>query len=282
MPRERKGKTHQAQQLLKQWDKIVQNSGVLYCSSSDNHGIKHLQLILPASLRDELLKGVHNQCGHQGAEWTEQLVCECCWWPGLHDYIKKYLSECNRCLVAKGAYLPVNTLVTSIIASKPLEVLAMGFMHLGPASDGRENVLVLTDVFTKFTVAVPTRRDQGASTIVKTLVRDWFLACGVPRQIHSDQGWFEAELVQELYPTYGIKKSCSSPYHPQGNGQCEHFKCMLHDFYAISHLRGRRSDLSTWRNCVTYIIQLLMPQQDALHTIYYLVLTPSYQWISCC
>ena len=29
-------------------------------------------------------------------------------------------------------------------------------------------------------------------------------------------------------------------------------------------------------------MQLLMPQQDTLHTIYYLVLTPSYQLIFCC
>ena len=56
--------------------------------------------------------------------------------------------------------------MTSIIASKPLEVLAMDFTQLEPASDGRENVLVLTDVFTKFTVALPTRdhRSQNPGT----------------------------------------------------------------------------------------------------------------------
>jgi len=75
--------------------------------------------------------------------------------------------------------------MTSIIASKPLEVLAMNFTQLEAASDGRENVLVLTDIFTKFTVAVPTR-DQKASTVVKTLVREWFLVYGVPKRIHSD------------------------------------------------------------------------------------------------
>ena len=88
--------------------------------------------------------------------------------------MKKYLSECERCVVAKGPYLAVETPMTSIIVTKPLEVFAMDFTQLEPASDGGENVLVLTDAFTKFTVAVPTR-DQRASTIVKTLVREWFL-----------------------------------------------------------------------------------------------------------
>ena len=45
--------------------------------------------------------------------------------------------------------------MTSITAFKPLEVLEMDFSQLEPASDGRENVLVLPDAFTKFTVAVP-------------------------------------------------------------------------------------------------------------------------------
>jgi len=180
-----KVQTREAKQLLNQWDRIEETKGVVYCSYANSHGNKCQQPLLPACLHDELLKGVHDQCGNQGLERTEQLVCERCWWPGLHNDVKKYLSECERCVIAKGPYIPVKTPMTSIIASKPLEVLAMNFTQLKLASDGRENVLVLTDIFTIFTVAVPTR-DQKASTVVKTLVREWFLVYGVPKRIHSD------------------------------------------------------------------------------------------------
>ena len=90
--------------------------------------------------------------------------------------------------------LPMNHL----IATEPNEILAMDFTLLEPASDGRENVMVITDVFSKFTVAIPTR-DQTAATTARTLVMSWFMHYGVPQRIHSDQGRnFESELVGEL------------------------------------------------------------------------------------
>ena len=77
-----------------------------------------------------------------------------------------------------------NTTSGDLIASRPLEVLAIDFTKLDQASDGRENVLVMTDVFTKFTQAVPTRV-QEAATVAKVLVYKWFQRHSVPERIHN-------------------------------------------------------------------------------------------------
>ncbi|KAL6464603.1 hypothetical protein MHYP_G00269200 [Metynnis hypsauchen] len=91
------------------------------------------------------------------------------------------------------------------------------FSVLEKSSDGRENVLMVTDVFSKFAQAYPTR-DQKAGTVVQTLVEKWFYTYGVLKRIHSDQGRsFEGALLKQLCQLYGIGKSQSSPYHPEGN-----------------------------------------------------------------
>ncbi len=66
-------------------------------------------------------------------------------------------------------------------------MVAMDFTIFEPLSDGSENVLVFTDVFSKFTVAVPTW-DQRTVTVAKALVKYWIQPFGVPARLHSDQG----------------------------------------------------------------------------------------------
>lgn len=66
-----------------------------------------------------------------------------------------------------------------LLASRLNEIVALDFTVLEPSHSGQENVLVMMDVFNKFTVAIPTR-DQQAETVARVLVGEWFYKFGVP------------------------------------------------------------------------------------------------------
>ena len=54
---------------------------------------------------------------------------------------------------AKGDYVDPKTEVGTIIAHNPVDQLCIDFTKVDPSKDVKENVLVLTDAFTKFSQA---------------------------------------------------------------------------------------------------------------------------------
>ncbi len=93
----------------------------------------------------------------------------------------------------------------------------MDFLSLEPESRNTKDILVITDHFTKYAVAIPTK-DQKAVTVAKCLWDQFLTHYGFPEQLHSDQGRdFESHVIKELCTLTNIRKVRTSPYHPRGN-----------------------------------------------------------------
>ena len=192
------------------------------------------QLVLPTQLRNRVLTAMHNAAGHQGSERTLALIKMRCYWPTMTCDVQRWYDKCERCCMAKEKQPKLQTHMDSLVATAPLDVLANDFSVLEPASDGHENVLVITDIFTKFSQAIPTK-DQKGKTVAAALLNNWFVQFGVPRRIHSDQGRnFDGTVIRELCRMYNIKKTKTTPYIPQGSAQCERYNGTMHNLLIMN------------------------------------------------
>ena len=143
----------------------------------------------------------------------------------MHTDVASYLNSCPRCLRRKSQADQAPLL--NIEVNQPLELVHLDYLKIEPSKGNVENVLIITDHFTRYAQAFPSKT-QTALTTAKLLWNNFILHYGFPAKIITDQGQnFESELIENLCQVAGVKKLCTSPYHPQTNGQCEHFNSTL-------------------------------------------------------
>ena len=139
----------------------------------------------------------------------------------------EYVTNCHWCHVAKGHYTGLHTQQGSLVANNLLDLLCTDFLKVDPSRDGKDNMLVLTDAFTKFSQAFVTN-NQKALTIAKILVKKWFYVYGILAHIHSNKGQsFDNAIISKLYSMYNIKQSMTRPYNLHGNSIFEWFNHTL-------------------------------------------------------
>lgn len=215
----------EAVQLNRHFKKLVFHDGVLYKQSG---GLDMTRVVVvPACQRDTAFKLAHDQYGHQGTERTYQLLRRTCFWPYMEEHTKAYVASCKRCQCAKHPTFTPHQPAGHFLSHRPLDIIATDFLKMDRSADGHENILVVTDIFSKWAMAIPTL-DQSANTVAKALIEHWICHLGVPNRLHADQGRnFESHVIQELCVHYNIRKSRTTAYHPQGNGQCERYNRSL-------------------------------------------------------
>ena len=143
-------------------------------------------------------------------------------------------------------------LVTIILSDRSVCLTATCLDH------SNKYLLIAMDYFSKWPEAYPLP-NQEAITVAKVLVNEFFCRFGITLELHSDQGRnFESNVFQEVYRLLHIKKTRTTPLHPQSDGMVERLNRTIEAQLAI-FVRENQTD---WDFHIPF---LLMAYRSAVH-----------------
>ena len=182
------------------------------------------RLLVPDTLRDDVMHMCHDvpSAGHQGIQRSKQRLKTYFYWWRMSGDMKYYVLTCDVGNRHKRGAQQGRSGLRSYQASSPMERVHLDF--LGPlpkTAKGNEYVLMMVDQFTKWIecIALPTQTAEETATAA---VNEFFARFGYPFEIFTDQGRnFESELFRKVCDLLHIHKARTTPYRPQGNGECE-------------------------------------------------------------
>lgn len=223
--------------LYSQWNNLELHGGVIYRRwRAPDGGGDILQLLVPRALRPEVLRWVHGAAGtgHFGNGKTVRRLRRRFYWPGCRQDVEIHVHCCDDCTAQKGPSQRSHAPLQQYLVGAPMERIGVDILGPFPVTDaGNRYVLVAMDYFSKWpeAYAVP---DQSAVTTARTLVDEMFTRFGVPEELHSDQGRnFESQVLGEVCRRLGVRKTRTTPLHPQSDGLVERFNRTLATQLAI-------------------------------------------------
>ena len=195
MPRNHELPTSQESTIFrKNFQKFKMKNDILYRQISLDDGTVD-QLVIPPSLVAEVLRHSHDRMGHPGRDKTSSFIRDRFFWPGMSYDIDRWIKGCKSCLLRKTPTHDRAPL-TSITTTQPLELVCMDYLKLEMSKGGYQYILVITDHFTRYALAIPTK-NMTARTTAEAFFNNFVVHYGFPRRIHSDQGAnFESKLIQ--------------------------------------------------------------------------------------
>ena len=226
--------------------------------------------IIPPSLRPQLLRQTHDasSAGYQGFDKTLRRLQQEAYWVGMARDVELYCRERVKCQQMKQS-LPSKAPLVSLPIGQPWEAIAVDVLQVPMSYQHNKYLLVVQDYFTKWVEAIP-MPDQTAVRIAQELTKI-FSALGIPRIVHSDQGQnFESTVLKQTLSAFGIHKSHTTPYHPQGDGMVERFNRSL-----LQLLRSYVEHETDWERYLpltlfAYRTDCLRTERQSTHQLKYL------------
>lgn len=195
--------------------------GMIYLLDVDSLGAEKYRLLIPKEARIRLIKTAHETFAHIGIRKTVALMRNQYYWVNMETDIKTVIGMCKSCLKRKSE--PIRKHISdSLNANFPFQKISLDITGPLPrGKNGERYILGIVDNFSRYVALIPLK-SATAETVARALHERWITLFGAPDSVHTDRGTeFQNTLMDQLCRFYGIRRSKSSPYYPQGNGMIE-------------------------------------------------------------
>jgi len=187
-------------------------------------------VLLPLSLREPLMRFIHDENAHPG---STRLLASCqikYWWRGMTTYVNEYASKCQHCKkrnLSHKVSLPPLQKYPGV--SRPFQRCHIDLIELPLTPSKYRYTLVVKCALTKWIEMIPLRSKE-AGEITEALFEHVFCRHGIIETIVSDNGTeFVNNTMKQFHELLLTKRLTTTPYNPQSNGSVEIFNRTLAD-----------------------------------------------------
>ncbi|WVZ79744.1 hypothetical protein U9M48_027288 [Paspalum notatum var. saurae] len=193
-----------------------------------------------SKLQNDIIKAFHSSAvgGHSGVLVTLRKLKQLFAWKGLNAAVHSFVTSCLVCQQAKpdrskcpGLLQPVD------VPPSAWHTISMDFVEGLPNSHHANCILVVVDLFTKYSHFIPLRHPFTTQVVAKQFLNHVYKLHGLPAVIISDRDKvFTSNFWKELFQLAGVALHMSTAYHPQSDGQTErvnqcletYLRCFVH------------------------------------------------------
>ena len=185
--------------------------------------------VLPdEELRKEIVRRHHDLpvMGHPGQQKTAELVLRDYYWPGIRNYITKYVEGCAICQQNKVITHPTVAPLMPLkgpTSTHPFSQISVDFVTDLPLSNDFDSLMVVVDHgLSKGVILIPCTKTIDAIGTAKLIHDNVYRRFGLHDRMISDRGpQFSSAVAKELSKILGVQLALSTAYHPQTDGETE-------------------------------------------------------------
>jgi transposase InsO family protein len=192
-------------------------------------------MVVPDSepLRFKILEFAHDSpiAGHPGRAKTYEIIQRAYYWPGMYEFVRKYVRGCQTCMRGKTSHTKKQGVLRPLpIPMRRWHDISVDFVTELPESNGCSNIMLVIDRLTKMRHMIP-MDSIDANSVAEDFVKHVFKLHGLPDSIVSDRGsQFTSDFWKALCSRLQIRPRLSTAYHPETDGQTENANATMEQY----------------------------------------------------